>query len=285
VSDTPIRLWDRVRGLTWPLPAVVVWLAAWGWWAVFVALGLGSALAGVLATATGVLGSLWGSTRWRRVFIALGFPLSWLFSSGWAAVPAWAWLLPLALFVLLYPPASWKDAPLFPTPLDAFDGLRERVPLPPAARILDAGCGLGHALQALDRAYPDADLHGIESSWPLRLGCGVRCPFATVRQGDFWREDWSRYAMVYLFQRPETMPAAARKAAESLHPGAWLASLEFPVIGWTPTHTWSCPDGRALWLYQAPLPAPPDTVPPHSMALSDTPPADAPADTTAPRVS
>jgi len=83
-------MWERVRGLTWPLPAVVVWLAAWGWWVVFVALGLGTGLAGLLATATGVLGSLWGETRWRRVFIALGFPLSWLFSAGLAPVPAWA---------------------------------------------------------------------------------------------------------------------------------------------------------------------------------------------------
>ena len=47
---------------------------------------------------------------------------------------------------------------------------------PPGAHVLDAGCGLGHGLQALRRAYPQAQLHGMEWSWPLRLLCGVVCP-------------------------------------------------------------------------------------------------------------
>ena len=57
-----------------------------------------------------------GSTPWRRVFIAAGFPLS-LAASGLAgAMPAWGWLLPLALLALVYPMNAWRDAPLFPTP-------------------------------------------------------------------------------------------------------------------------------------------------------------------------
>jgi hypothetical protein len=39
---------------------------------------------------------VFGSTAWRRIFIAAGFSLS-LAASGLAgAAPAWAWLLPLA---------------------------------------------------------------------------------------------------------------------------------------------------------------------------------------------
>ena len=45
----------------------------------------------------GAASSLIGSTPWRRVFIALGFPLS-LAASGLAgALPAWGWLLPLEI--------------------------------------------------------------------------------------------------------------------------------------------------------------------------------------------
>ena len=241
--------------VTWPLPALLVWLAAWGWFTLMQRLGLAPALAGTLATALGVLGSLWGGTLSRRLIIALGFPLSWVFDAGLGAVPAWVWLLPAGLFLLLYPPMAWRDAPIFPTPEDAFDGLREVVPLLPAASVLDAGCGLGHGLQALERAFPDARLVGIERSWPLRLACGWRCPTANVRQGDFWQEDWSAYELVYLFQRPETMPRAADKAAAEMRPGTWLASLEFAVPQWQPTHRWDCPDGRPLWLYQMPAKA------------------------------
>ncbi len=241
------------RRLVWPLPALLVWLGAWGWYAGLQAWGWGVTPAAGLAALLGVLASLWGDTRWRRLMIALGFPLSWGFATGFAGVPGWWWLLPAAAFLLLYPPKAWKDAPLFPTPPAAFEGLREQVMLPPGARLLDAGCGLGHGLMALERAYPDARLHGIERSWPLRVLCGLRCPHAQVGQGDFWAEDWSRYDLVYLFQRPETMAPAMAKAARELVPGAWLASLEFADPAWPPTRVWTCPDGRPLHLYQAPL--------------------------------
>jgi trans-aconitate methyltransferase len=124
------------------------------------------------------------------------------------------------------------------------------VPLPLAGHVLDAGCGLGDGLLALERAYPEVHLHGLEHSWPLRLLCAWRARHARVRQGDMWAQDWSRFDMVYLFQRPESMPRAWAKAQAELKPGAWLASLEFEVPHVLPAGTWACPDGRTLWLYQ-----------------------------------
>ncbi len=239
--------------LRWPLPALVVWALAWG--VLWAARAVGATpLSGLLAaTLVGVVGSAWGQTRARRVLIALGFPLSWGFATGLIAVPAWGWLVLLGLGLLLYPPSTWKDAPLFPTPPDALEGLHEQVPLPLAGHVLDAGCGLGHGLLALDRAYPDLHLHGIERSWPLALWCRLRCRVAHVHRGDMWAHAWAPYDLVYLFQRPETMPRAMDKAQAELKPGAWLASLEFMDPAYEPTLRWECPDGRPLWLYQAPF--------------------------------
>ena len=204
------------------------------------------AAAGVLGAASSVI----GSTPWRRVFIALGFPLS-LAASGLAgALPAWGWLLPLALLALVYPINAWRDAPLFPTPEGALGGLGAVAPLAPGARVLDAGCGLGAGLRELHRAYPQALLSGLEWSWPLRIMCAWRCPFATVRRGDIWAADWSRHDMVYVFQRPESMGRAWAKAQRELRPGGWLASLEFEVAGVAPQATLECADGRVVWLYQ-----------------------------------
>lgn len=242
----------------WPLPALLVWAACW---LVFVAIrfaGLDVNTALVSAILLGISGSLWGRTRMRRMWMALGFPLSWWALTGsvgagvLAGLPAWAWLLPLGAALLLYPPATWRDAPLFPTPPGAFDGLAEQVPLPLAGHVLDAGCGLGNGLLALERAYPEVHLHGLENSWPLRVAAALHVRHADVRQGDMWVHDWSRYDMVYLFQRPESMSRAWAKAQQDLGPGAWLASLEFAVPGVPPTLEWPCPDGRPLWLYRMP---------------------------------
>lgn len=235
------------------MPAMAVWLLAWGLRLGLEALGSTPLLAWVVAALTGLVGSAWGQTPVRRWMIALGFPLSWGLATGMLPLSSWWWLALLSVLLLLYPPSTWKDAPLFPTPPQAFDGLRDVVSLPWAGHVLDAGCGLGHGLVALERAWPDVHLHGIERSGPLAWACRWRCRFATVERGDMWTADWGRYDMVYLFQRPETMPRAMAKAAQELRCGAWLASLEFADPAWIPDQVWNCPDGRSLYLYHAPL--------------------------------
>ncbi len=243
--------------LPWPLPALLAWGGAWlafallrgvpgiPWWGAWLA-GCG----------VGVLASLWGSTRWRQGFIAAGFPLSFL-AAGAAQVPAWAWLAPLGVLLLVYPLNAWRDAPLFPTPQRALDGLPDAAPLEPGAAVLDAGCGLGHGLRALRRAYPAARLEGLEWSWPLRCLCALRCPWARVRRGDIWRAPWGGYRMVYLFQRPESMSRAAAKARAEMATDAWLVSLAFEVPGAAPEAVLRPADGHPVWIYQVGrLPAP-----------------------------
>lgn len=242
--------------MIWPLPALLAWAAAWG---LFLALQqiVPIWLAIVLATALGVAAALLGSTRWRSVFIAVGFPLSLLASGLAAGVPGWVWLFPLAAIFALYPVHAWRDAPVFPTPRGALAGLERVMPLPPGTRILDGGCGLGDGLRELQSAYPGWPLDGIEWSWPLTLGCRLRCRWlgvkARVARGDLWAADWSAYGLVYLFQRPESMDRAVQKASAELAPGAWLASLEFEATTLHPTAVFACPDGRPVWLYQLPL--------------------------------
>jgi hypothetical protein len=237
---------------TWPLPALLVWALGW---AVFAALRAAHAPLVVAITAAIALGaslSVLGETPWRRVFVAAGVPLSIAASGAAGALPAWGWLMPLGLLALVYPVGTWRDAPMFPTPAGALRGLAAAVPLPSNAHVLDAGCGLGDGLRELHREYAGADLHGIESSWPLRWMCGRRCAFARVRRGDIWFADWSAFDLVYVFQRPETIDRAVTKAMLEMPPGAWLASLEFAAASFTPTKTVPCADGRTLWLYRMP---------------------------------
>jgi len=247
------------RLLTWPLPAALTWLAAW-------ALALALRHAGApgwaalgLPTALGALAALlpWvATTAWRRVFVAGGFPLSVLVQSqgvgqGGAAT-AWLWLAPLALLLLAYPRRAWRDAPVFPTPRGALRDLPSHLRLPQGARVLDAGCGMGDGLIELHRAWPQAQLEGVEWSALWRAVAAWRCPWARVRRGDMWADDWSAFDLVYLFQRPETMSRAVDKARREMRPGSWLVSLEFAAPAWTPHARIDLAGGRPVWVYRVP---------------------------------
>jgi hypothetical protein len=242
----------RPPALPWPLPALAAWALAWAAFALATRAGLASVPALLAASALGAalawaLPAAHGA--WRRVLVAAGFPLSALLLQG-ALMPAWTWLLPLAALALAYPRRAWRDAPWFPTPTGALDPLGELLKLPSGALVLDAGCGLGHGLAALHRAWPQARVQGVEFSWPLRWLAALRCPYAQVRQGDMWAGSWQDQALVYLFQRPESMPRAWAKACAEMRPGRWLVSLEFPVPGVAPFTQLPGAGGRAVWVYR-----------------------------------
>jgi hypothetical protein len=132
--------------LRWPLPALLAWGTAWALFIGLRAAGAPVLLALLGGTLLGVLGSVWGGSWWRRGLIGLGFPLSLALSgvlSGVLALPAWVWLLPLAVMLLVYPVNAWSDAPLFPTPAKALLELPRFAPLSAGAKVVDAGCGLG----------------------------------------------------------------------------------------------------------------------------------------------
>ena len=242
--------------MRWPVTALLVWAAAWALFAALSSIAVPALAAALAATLIGVCAcsrAALAATSWRRVLLASGFPLSLAASGLCAALPAWTWLIPLSMLAALYPLQAWDDAPLFPTPRGALAGLPGVAPLPDGACIVDAGCGLGAGLRELHAAYPQANIVGIEWSRPLAWVSAWRCRFAQVKRADIWAADWSGYAMVYLFQRPESMARAAAKAAKELAPGAWLVSLEFEVESCRPSAMLRCADGRGVFLYRAPL--------------------------------
>jgi SAM-dependent methyltransferase len=237
------------RRLPWPLPALLAWCVGWAVFGAGQALEWPTLLSLLLATVLPCAMWLLVASVWRRVFIAIGFPLSALVL-GAAELPGWIWLIALLPLWLLYPLRSWRDAPFFPTGKGALRGLAATLQLTPNVRVLDAGCGLGDGLIALREAWPHARVEGVEWSRPLAWIARLRCGFARVRRGDMWRDDWRAFDVVYLFQRPESMARAGDKARAEMRPGTWLVSLEFPVPGW-PEHTRLRRDGgRPVWVYR-----------------------------------
>lgn len=236
--------------LPWPLPAVAAWLLAWGTFAAAASAGVGTGAAFVAALAVGVAFASTAQGAWRRLLAGAGFPLSALALGALPGLPGWAWLAAAVPLALAYPMKAWRDAPFFPTPADALQGLERVVELPAGARVLDAGCGLGHGLAALHRLWPGARLEGVEWSLPLAWLAARRCRFASVRRGDLWAGSWAGIDLVYVFQRPESMDRVAARADAEMAPGSWLVSLEFPVAGREAQACVGAPGGRPVWVYR-----------------------------------
>lgn len=251
---------DRLLNRSWPLPALLSWVLAWALCKALDSAGAPAWAVLALPAALGVVLAQWpavAATRWRAIFVAAGFPVSAVVTgleqagvAGMVAPGSWTWLLPLGLLLLAYPVRAWRDAPLFPTPGGALAGLAQHAPLPAGAQVLDAGCGLGDGLRELRRAYPQAVLHGTEWSWPLTLACRLRCPWARVRRGDMWAQPWGDFDLVYVFQRPESMPQAIDKARRELKAGAWLVSLEFEAVGLQAVARIALTPTRSVWVYR-----------------------------------
>ncbi|HZF80775.1 MAG TPA: methyltransferase domain-containing protein [Rubrivivax sp.] len=243
---------------------MLAWAAAWATYLLLAQSGLGAAACFGGGLAVSLLLASCCQGRWRQMITAAGFPLSAAALGGASGLPSWAWLLLLLPLLAAYPLRAWRDAPFFPTPPQALSGLSSVV-TPAPVSVLDAGCGLGHGMAALRALWPQARVHGVESSVPLAWLAARRCRDARVVRGDMWAADWSGHDLVYAFQRPDNMARIWAKAVHELAPGAWLVSLEFAVPGGVAAHArLVCADGRHVWIYQTP------SCPPSPMTAGST---------------
>ncbi len=262
-SDMALWRWP------WPLPALGAWAAAWSSFWLALAAGLPAVVALLLASWLPMWVALRSRSLLRRALLLAGFPLALLLHRQ-VEMPPWLWLAPLGLLWLMYPVRAWRDAPLFPTAHDALKGLSQQLvlgsrPDAQAPRILDAGCGLGHALRALRDEWPAARLQGVERSVVLAALAACWRRDARVRVGDMWAESWADVDLVYLFQRPESMARAWHKACAEMRPDSWLVSLEFDVPSRAPDVRLDNPGGRPVMAWRVP-PSPESTQCPPAQA-------------------
>ncbi|MET0382463.1 MAG: class I SAM-dependent methyltransferase, partial [Burkholderiaceae bacterium] len=90
----------RLPAPRWPLPALLAWGAAWLAMTASMRSDVAPPLAIAVGVAVGAAPAVAAASFWRRAIVAGGFPLSLIGSGLGAALPAWAWLIPLAALAL-----------------------------------------------------------------------------------------------------------------------------------------------------------------------------------------
>lgn len=174
-----------------------------------------------------------------------------------AGLPPWLYLLALGLTLAFGRNALFARVPLYRSSLEAVRLLATE--LPAGASLLEAGSGDGRFALALARARPDLQILALENAWGSALVAALRWHLAgrpaNLRVGcrSFWREDWGRYDIVYVFLSPSPMSEVWNQFRQQAKPGGLLISNTFEIPGAEPCRrvALSGPLQRALLFWKA----------------------------------
>ena len=148
-----------------------------------------------------------------------------LFVLKLAYVVSVGWLLPVTRGALFVSTASSRVRAF----LDA-------VPMEPAERLFDLGCGDGRVLRAAAKRY-GVHAVGFEVN-PLAFATGKVLSAGrrnvSVRYGNFWQARLSDADVVFCYLFPDLMKRLKKKLESELQPGARVVSCNFPMPGWRP---------------------------------------------------
>ncbi len=227
-----------LKAITWPVLSFVSWISDWLFFVLLIHLEIESSLAFFLVLffilSKNLLIDL---SKWQKLFLLLGFPLSSFLLQINQASSSVGWLMPLFILLLIYPPNSWKDAPIFPTPSNALNGLNFILDLKNNSKILDFGSGTGNGIRAILKEWPNSYVFGVENSILFYLFTKFKYPKATIIFKNMWDVHLSNFNVLYVFQRPETMNQIWEKAKKEMPPKSFVISLSFPIENINPIYT------------------------------------------------
>lgn len=219
-----------LKTLKWPTLSLFSWISDWLLFLILVQLDFLSSIAFSIVLCFVVIKLfIIRTSKWKKIFLALGFPLSSFLLQINQASSTIGWLMPLLILLIVYPPKSWNDAPIFPTPKDALLGLNYILNLKNNSKILDFGSGAGHGIKAILQEWPKSYVFGVENSILLYLYTKIKYRKATIIFENMWDVHLSNFNVLYVFQRPETMTSIWKKAKKEMAPGSFVISLSFPI--------------------------------------------------------
>ncbi len=150
---------------------------------------------------------------------------------------------PLALIKLSYALGTvialphTKGALFVSTSRRKIRAILEALPLSPATRLVDLGCGDGRFLRAVYRRYGVVGIGFEINPWAYFLArlynWLARCP-AQVKRRDFMKEDLSSYEVIFCYLFPDLLLELTPKIQAEARPGTIVISCNFPLPGLSP---------------------------------------------------
>lgn len=151
--------------------------------------------------------------------------------------PLW-FLLFFICLALIYGKTYQTRVPLYLSSQQVNTVLKSWLPQQKNFSFVDLGSGCGGLITRLAKAHKNGLFHGIEAA-PLPCFISkLRNLFSTspckISWGDFWKQDFSQYDVVYAYLSPVPMETLWQKASQEMRPGSLLISNTFEIPGVNP---------------------------------------------------
>ncbi len=190
-----------------------------------------------------------GAASWWLA-IHLAFLPTVVAASRFGIAPDW-YLGAFLLLLLVYWRTDRSQVPLYLSNSATAAALARLLPEVPC-RVIDLGCGHGGLLRQLARTRPDCEFLGIEHAplpWLLGFLASRSLPNLSIRYGDFWRQSFAPFDVVYAFLSPAPMPRLMAQARVQMRPGTLLVSNSFAAPSAQAERVVEVADRRATRLY------------------------------------
>lgn len=150
--------------------------------------------------------------------------------------PAW-YLAAFIGLLSIYGKSFKTQVPLYLSSIKAHQALESLLPKQEQFSFIDLGSGCGGLLTHLAQTCKNGSFCGVESApMPFIIGKlrNLFNPNCVVRWGDFWKQDFSQYDVVYAYLSPVPMTLLWQKAKREMRPGSLLISNTFIIPGVPP---------------------------------------------------
>ena len=149
-------------------------------------------------------------------------------------LPAWSYLVPFALSVLVFWNSADDRVPLYLSNEITARALLEEMGEASNGHFYDLGCGPAGTLLQLAKSRPDWQFVGVETSPALWLLAWLRTQISGVKnvsifRQNLWNTTLSEADVIYAFLSPAPMPKLYEKARSEMKPGSKLISNSFEI--------------------------------------------------------